>query len=233
MNERDIRLLFTSDHWLEAKVIHDAVESGWKVSLLPRNSHNPAHTLSSKRGTPRIFKTSDTAISWCKELGFSNISLQFEGIYGGDADMIGIEQTVLLVEDNDDDVELTLMAFQKSNLKNQVVVTKDGKQALDYLFAKGEYSTRNAEDVPNLVLLDINLPKLSGLDVLKEIRDNETTRFIPVVLLTTSDEFQDVVTGYKLGSNSYIKKPVSFQVFSDVINDLGKYWLQVNTPPPQ
>ena len=232
MNERDIRLLFTSDHWSDAKVIHDASESGWKVLLLPCNHRNPAHTLSSKRGTPRIFKTSDTAISWCTDIGFSNISLQFEDIFGGDNNM-GIEQTVLLVEDNDDDVELTLMAFQKSKLNNKVVVTKDGKEALDYLYANGEYSTRNPKEVPDLILLDINLPKLSGLEVLKEIRDNNATRFVPVVLLTTSDEFQDIVTGYKLGSNSYIKKPVSFQVFTDVINNLGQYWLQINTPPVQ
>ena len=232
MNERDIRLLFTSDHWSDAKVTHDASESGWKVMLMPCNHRNPAHTLSSKRGTPRIFKTSDTAISWCKDIGFSNISLQFEDIFGGDTNL-AVEQTVLLVEDNADDVELTLMAFQKSKLNNKVVVTKDGKEALDYLFAQGDYAERNPQELPNLILLDINLPKLSGLDVLKEIRSNEITRFVPVVLLTTSDEFQDVVTGYKLGSNSYIKKPVSFQVFTDVINDLGQYWLQINTPPTQ
>jgi len=233
MNERDVRLLFDADHWLDAKVIHDADDGGWKVLLLPKNPNNPPHVLSSKRGTPRVFKTSDTAISWCKDLGFLNITLHFDGIYDEQAAMANSEKTVLLVEDNDDDVELTLRAFEKSDLKSKVEVTKDGKQALDYLFAKGDYSARNVTDVPNLILLDINLPKLSGLDVLKEIRSHETTQFVPVVLLTTSDEYQDVVTGYQLGSNSYIKKPVSFQVFADVINDLGQYWLQINTPPPQ
>ena len=232
MNERDIRLLFSSDHWAEAKIIHDATDNGWKVLLLPQNDKNPAQVLSSKRGTPRVFKTSDTAIFWCKDIGFSNITLQFDGMQNGPADMTDSEKTVLLVEDNDDDVELTLKAFKKSNLNNRVIVTKDGRQALDYLFAQGEYDSRNARDVPNLILLDINLPKMNGLEVLKEIRDNEATRFVPVVMLTTSDELQDVVTGYKLGSNSYIKKPVSFRVFADVINDLGQYWLQTNTPAP-
>lgn len=233
MNERDIRLLFETNHWLEAKVIHDTAEAGWKVQLTPNNANNQTHMLSSKRGGPRIFKTSDSAISRCKDLGFTNITLKFESIHSNYAAMKAPGKTILLVEDNDDDVELTLRAFEKSELNNQVVVTKDGKEALDYLFGKNKYASRNIKTLPNLILLDINLPKLSGLEVLKKIRENEATRFVPVVMLTTSDETQDVMTGYKLGSNSYIKKPVNFQVFSSVINDLGQYWLQTNTPAPQ
>jgi len=233
MNERDIRLLFETNHWSEAKVIHDTAEAGWKVQLIPNNTNNQIHMLSSKRGGPRIFKTSDSAISRCQDLGFANITLQFESIHSNYAAMKAPGKTILLVEDNDDDVELTLRAFEKSELNNQVVVTKDGKEALDYLFGENKYASRNIKTLPNLILLDINLPKIGGLEVLKKIRENEATRFVPVVMLTTSDETQDVMTGYKLGSNSYIKKPVNFQVFSSVINDLGQYWLQTNTPAPQ
>ena len=232
MNERDIRLLFETNHWSEAKVIHDTALNGWKVKLLPNNVNNQIHTLSSKRGLPRVFKTSDSAISRCHDLGFSKISLQFENIHTEQNRITKGGKTILLVEDNDDDVELTLRAFEKSNLNNNVVVTRDGREALDYLFAIGKYNTRNSRELPNLVLLDISLPKLSGLEVLKQIRDNNTTRFVPVIMLTTSDESQDVITGYKLGSNSYIKKPVNFKVFSTVINDLGQYWLKTNTPAP-
>ena len=233
MNERDIRLLFETNHWAEAKVILDTGLNGWKIQLLPNNPNNQVHTLSSKRGEgARIFKTSDAAISRCHDLGFANINVEFESIHTDTSSMTGVGKTVLLVEDNDDDVELTLRAFEKSKLKNQIIVTKDGKEALDYLFADGKYNNRNARELPNLILLDINLPKLSGLEVLKRIRENDVTRFVPVVMLTTSDETQDVVTGYRLGSNSYIKKPVNFKIFSSVINDLGQYWLQTNTPAP-
>lgn len=233
MNERDIRLLFETSHWSKARVIYENAEAGWKVQLIPNDQTNPTHTLSSKRGGYRIFKTSDSAISRCKDLGFTDIRLEFESIHCNYAAMKAPGKTILLVEDNDDDVELTLRAFEKSELNNQVIVTKDGKEALDYLFGQDKYASRNIKNQPNLILLDINLPKLSGLEVLKKIRENEATRFVPVVMLTTSDETQDVMTGYQLGSNSYIKKPVNFQVFSTVINDLGQYWLQTNTPAPQ
>ncbi|MDH3325353.1 MAG: response regulator [Gammaproteobacteria bacterium] len=139
---------------------------------------------------------------------------------------------VLLIEDNPDDIELTKRAFATTDLKITLNVAQDGQEALDYVFAKGSHNQRNINDLPKLILLDINLPKLSGLEVLKQIRNNPVTKFIPVVLLTTSDEFCDIAEGYQLGSNSYIKKPVSFKIFSEVIHNLGEYWLHINTPPP-
>jgi len=139
---------------------------------------------------------------------------------------------ILLVEDNPDDVDLTLRAFEKNNISNKVIVTGDGAEALDYLYAKGKYAQRNVKDLPVLVLLDLKLPKIDGLEVLKKIRQSELTKFIPVVILTSSSQEEDVVNGYKLGANSYVRKPVNFNDFQQVIKLLGLYWLIWNEPPP-
>jgi len=232
MNERDVRLLFEAGHWAEAKVIRDPEMDGWRVLLIAKNASNPSQILSSKRGSSRIFKVSDTAIQWCKEIGFQDITIQFNTL-DRPANASKPSATVLLVEDNCDDIELTQRAFNATELDVTLDVVRDGQEALDYIFGNGEYSHHETNNLPKLILLDINLPKLSGLDVLRQIRKEETTRFVPVVLLTTSDEFSDVVEGYQLGSNSYIKKPVNFKVFSEVIQNLGQYWLHINTPPPR
>ena len=141
--------------------------------------------------------------------------------------------TILLVEDNPDDVELTLHAFDKHNLVNEVVVARDGRQALDYIFATGSYSERNAADLPDLILLDLKLPKISGLEVLREVRSAAPTKNIPVVILTTSDDESDITNGYDLGINSYIRKPVDFDKFIQTVKNIGMYWLMLNTPPPK
>ena len=232
MNERDVRLLFEAGHWSGAKVIRDPILSGWRVLLVAKNESNPDQTLSSKRGSNRIFKVSDTALQWCKEIGFLDITIQFNTLDDEKEQSGKSLPIVLLIEDNPDDIELTKRAFDKTDFDITLDIAQDGQEGLDYIFAKGAYSDRNANDLPKLILLDINLPKLNGLEVLKQIRSNELTRFIPVVLLTTSDEFCDIVEGYQLGSNSYIKKPVSFKVFSEVIHNLGEYWLNINVPPP-
>lgn len=140
---------------------------------------------------------------------------------------------ILLVEDNPDDVELTLRAFEKNEFPHGVVVTRDGAEAIDYLFATGAYSERQREDLPSLILLDLKLPKLSGLEVLRKIRDDEMTKRIPVVILTTSDDDTDVINGYDLGVNSYIRKPVGFDVFMETVRQLGLYWLTLNKMPPR
>lgn len=142
------------------------------------------------------------------------------------------KQAILLVEDNPDDVELTLRAFEKNEFSHEVVVARDGVEAIDYLFATGQYSGRNIADLPLLILLDIKLPKLNGLEVLRRIRENEATKRVPVVILTTSDNDADVISGYDLGVNSYIRKPVGFDVFMETVRQLGLYWLTTNKSPP-
>jgi two-component system response regulator len=141
------------------------------------------------------------------------------------------EKVILLVEDNPDDVALTLRAFAKSNIKNKVVIVTDGEEAIDYLFCKGKYDGRNPLDIPSVVLLDLKLPKVDGFEVLKTIRENENTQFLPVVILTSSKEEMDIINGYKLGVNSYIRKPVDFEKFFEAVKTLGLYWLLLNESP--
>jgi len=140
-------------------------------------------------------------------------------------------KTILLVEDNPDDEALTLRALRKNNVMNEVYVARDGVLALDYLFARNEHAARDPRDLPTIVLLDLKLPRLDGLEVLRQIRANEKTRLLPVVILTSSREQQDMVSGYSLGANSYIRKPVDFDQFLDAVKQLGLYWLVLNEMP--
>jgi two-component system response regulator len=140
-------------------------------------------------------------------------------------------RTVLLVEDNPDDEALTLRAFRLNNIRNGVVVASDGAMALDYLFGTGEFDGRDVDDLPQVVLLDINLPKINGLEVLRRIRADERTRTLPVVILTSSREEQDLVEGYRCGANSYVRKPVDFEEFVRAARQLGLYWLLLNETP--
>ena len=141
-------------------------------------------------------------------------------------------KVILLVEDNPDDEALTLRALRKHNLVNEIVVTRDGAEAIDYLFGTGMYKGRNPEDTPQLILLDLKLPKLNGLEVLERIRSDKRTQLIPVVILTTSDEEQDRLQGYTLHANSFVRKPVNFRQFAEAIRQIGLYWLVLNQPPP-
>lgn len=142
------------------------------------------------------------------------------------------DKVILLVEDNPDDVDLTIRAFKKNNIFNKVIVAGDGVEALDYLTGTGMYEGRDTKILPVVTLLDLKLPKISGLEVLKRIRENEMTRLLPVVILTSSKEEQDVLNGYKLGANSYVRKPVDFNQFTDAIKLLGLYWLIWNEAAP-
>lgn len=139
---------------------------------------------------------------------------------------------ILLVEDNRDDEALTLRALKKNNIKNDVVVAHDGVEALDYLFGTGAYAGRNLTDLPQVILLDLKLPKLDGLEVLRRLRESEQTRLLPVVILTSSNEEEDRLNGYSLGANSYVRKPVEFAQFVEAVRQLGLYWLILNQPPP-
>ncbi len=140
--------------------------------------------------------------------------------------------TIMLVEDNPDDVELTLRAFRKNNIANQTVVVNDGLAALDYLFGKGAYEGRNTKEQPKLILLDLKLPKMNGLQVLEQLRKSEITKLLPVVILTSSKEESDLVASYRNGANSYVRKPVDFNQFVEAVRGIGLYWLLINEPPP-
>jgi two-component system response regulator len=142
------------------------------------------------------------------------------------------EKIILLVEDNADDEELTLRALKKNNIQNDVVIARDGVEALDYLFGTGAYAGRDTSNVPAVTLLDLKLPKVDGLEVLRRLRADERTKYLPVVILTSSKEEQDLLNGYKFGANSYIRKPVDFAQFTEAVRNLGLYWLLLNESPP-
>jgi two-component system, response regulator len=143
------------------------------------------------------------------------------------------DEVILLVEDNPDDVELTLRAFRKNNIANKVVVATNGVEALEYCFSRGPYADRDPQDCPRLVLLDLKLPKLDGLQVLGHLRADERTKLLPVVILTSSKEEQDMISGYKCGANSYVRKPVDFNKFVEAVHQIGLYWLLINESPAQ
>jgi two-component system response regulator len=139
---------------------------------------------------------------------------------------------ILLVEDNSDDEALTLRALKKNNIKNEVIVARDGVEALDFLMGTGSYAGRDLSVMPNVILLDLKLPKVDGLEVLRRVRAHELTRLLPIVILTSSNEEQDRVNGYGLGANSYVRKPVDFAQFIEAVRQLGLYWLVLNEPAP-
>jgi len=141
-------------------------------------------------------------------------------------------KVILLVEDNPDDEALTLRALKKNHVLNEVVVVRNGLEALDYLFATGAYADRDRRVIPQLILLDLKLPKIDGLEVLRRIRADDRTRLLPVVILTSSDEERDVIAGYKLGANSYVRKPVEFTQFAEAVRQLKLYWLVLNEVLP-
>ena len=140
-------------------------------------------------------------------------------------------KTILLVEDNPDDVQLTLRALKKNNFMNETVVAQDGVEAIDYLFGTGKYEGRDLSIMPQVILLDLKMPKIDGLEVLQRIRADERSKLLPVVILTTSNEDKDRIESYKLGANSYVRKPVDFSQFSESVNQLGLYWLVLNEGP--
>ena len=139
---------------------------------------------------------------------------------------------ILLVEDNPDDEELTIRALNKNNIMNEVVVARDGAESLDYLFGKGKYEGRDLSVMPEVILLDLKLPKVDGLEVLRQLRGNELTMSLPVVVLTSSKEERDLIESYRLGANSYVRKPVDFSQFTEAVRQLGLYWLVLNETLP-
>ena len=138
---------------------------------------------------------------------------------------------ILLIEDNEDDAELTLIALKKNNLINNITILRDGQEALDFIFSKGDYSNRIMTSFPNVILLDLNLPKVGGLDVLKILKSNEMTKMIPIVVMTSSSQDRDIIESYKLGANSFITKPIDFENFMLTVSSLGYYWLVLNRKP--
>ena len=143
------------------------------------------------------------------------------------------DKAILLVEDNPDDEALTLRALRRNDIRNEVVIARDGVEALDYLFGTGAHAGRDTRVQPQVVLLDLKLPRLGGLEVLERLRGDARTSLLPVVILTTSNEASDVLSGYRLGANSYIRKPVDYKQFTDTVRQLGSYWLVLNLPPSE
>jgi two-component system response regulator len=146
--------------------------------------------------------------------------------------MDGQTNIILLVEDNPDDETLTLRALRKNNILNEVVIARDGAEALDFLFGHGPFAGRDVTIQPQIILLDLKLPKIDGLEVLRRLRQDPRTRLLPVAILTTSNEERDILASYELGANSYIRKPVDFEQFMEAVRQLGLYWLVLNVPPP-
>ena len=142
------------------------------------------------------------------------------------------QKMIMVVEDNPDDEELTLRALRQAKIANEIVVTRDGNEALEFVFGKGQYAGRNLERMPAVILLDLKLPKLSGLEVLKQLRSDPRTKLIPVVVLTSSSEDEDMLRSYELGANSYVRKPVEFSAFANAVGQLGIYWVLLNQKPP-
>jgi CheY-like chemotaxis protein len=142
-------------------------------------------------------------------------------------------KVILLVEDNPDDEALTLRALRKHNVTNQVVIARDGAEAIDWLFRTGQHANRDTNVTPQVILLDLKLPKVDGLEVLRRIRTDDRTKLLPVVILTSSKEEEDILNGYRLGANSYVRKPVDFVEFTDAVRQLGLFWLLLNEPPVQ
>jgi len=230
MNERDVRLLFNANHWSGATVRFAPEENGWLVELnTPNNAETEVLTL--KRGNPRVFKTSDTALLWCRDMGFTKIFVQLHKMLSQEGHGNTFAAKILLVEDDSGDIDLTLRAIQGIESQFDIIVCRDGLEALDFLFAEGKYSSRDISELPQLILLDLNLPKMNGHEVLRTIRNNKITQFIPVVILSSSDEGTDVARGYELGNNSYVRKPVDYSEFCDTIKQIGQYWLNTNLLP--
>jgi two-component system response regulator len=142
-------------------------------------------------------------------------------------------KTILLIEDDPDDEALTLLVLERSKIRNKVFVVRDGAEALDFLFCTNKYADRDPHDLPQLILLDIKLPKMDGLEVLRRLRADKRTNLLPVIILTSSKEEQDVVEAYKSGANSYVRKPVDFNQFAESVRELGMYWLVLNEAPPR
>lgn len=143
------------------------------------------------------------------------------------------EKVILLVEDNPDDEDLTIRALRKANVVNDIEVVRDGNEAVEFLFCEGEYTDRDPSIVPGLVLLDLKMPKLNGIEVLQRMRSDPRTKLIPVVILTSSSEDEDMIRSYESGANSYVRKPVGFADFADAVSQLGLYWMLLNQGPPQ
>lgn len=230
MQERDIRLLYSAGHWKSALVVPNKAEDGWQVILLSKTEEEPSVILSSKRGGPRIFKTSDAALIWCQQIGFESVKVHLvppDYSYPENAKGLPMNCAILLIEDNEDDIQLTRYAIKKHNITNELIIKRDGAEALKYLFEE----TSTPEDLPCIIILDLHLPKVSGLEVLEKIRANDLTRSIPVVILSTSDLNTDIEKSYQLGGNSYICKPNDIDQFSDAIKRLGTYWTELNLLP--
>ena len=230
MEERDIKLLFQADHWSSALVAPREEGDGWQVLLEPKSKDEEPVLLTCKRGGTRIFKTSDSALAWCHQMGFCFVKVQLASREAG----VGLlknnmrsSHSILLVEDNEDEADIAIHALRKNKISENIVVKRDGVEALDYLFDE----IQDSSQLPSLVILDLSLPRLSGLEVLEKIRQDSRTKCLPVVVLTSSEQSNDIRKSYELGINSYVFKPDNYMQFNQVIEQLGNYWSELNILP--
>lgn len=230
MEERDIRLLFQAGHWKSALVVPRSEFDGWQVVLQAESTDEDSVVLSCKRGGTRIFKTSDSALAWCQQIGFTFVKVQLAPLdvaQGLNFQGVSMIDSILLVEDNEDDADLALHALKKHKVAEKIIVKRDGEEAMDYLFQEAE----DSDKLPSLIILDLGLPRVSGLEVLEEIRKHESTKSLPVIVLSTSEQKSDIQKSYELGINSYVFKPSDFGAYNKVIAQLGSYWSELNIVP--
>lgn len=232
MEERDIRLLFQADHWKSALVVPRQEADGWQVVVEPKSEDEPSELLTCKRGGTRIFKTSDSALAWCQQMGFGFVKVQLAPMDAGVSlfkNSLHKGHSILLVEDNEDEADLAIHALRRNKIAENIIVKRDGMEAIDYLFDE----IMDSSQLPSLIILDLSLPRLSGLEVLEKIRSHQRTKCLPVVVLTKSEQSSDIKKSYELGINSYVFKPNDFAEFNHVIEQLGTYWSELNILPIQ
>jgi len=232
INEKDVRLLFDAGHWDKAVIKQITDDEGWQIFLIPQSNKHPNQILASKKGAQRLFKTSDSAIQCCRELGFKLVSIQFGSQQTNPENLLQPNnKSILLIENDKKFADIASQSFEKRHLNIKMYVVENNDEALELLFRDG-YETQTTKLIPSLIIFNIDLCDEDGLNVVRVIRNKESTQAIPIVYLSCSKHPLDIVNAYKSGINSYIYKPTEQEHYSSIIDHLGDYWLRINTALP-